>query len=195
MSKPNGKQQFAKAIKILLKAADAIAVAFLCAVLAYNLYMVVAKLAFRNDMPKVFGFTNAIILTGSMSGAIEAGDMVIIKEQSAYALLDVITYKDGAEYTTHRIVDITPDGKYITKGDANNTPDEPVELSAVVGKVVCVIPKVGKVISFLRTPWGIILLVATGAALVYLPAFASKITCGRKKNKLMSAQTEESEKD
>ena len=39
-----------------------------------------------------------------------------------------------------------------TKGDANNAPDAPIELSAVKGKVVGVIPGVGGIVKILKTP-------------------------------------------
>ena len=59
---------------------------------------------------------------------------------------------------------------YITRGDANNTADrEPVARENVVGRVVLVIPRVGAVIGFLRTPLGMCLLLFIGLAMIELP--------------------------
>ena len=110
-----------------------------------------------------------------MSGTLEVHDMIFIREREEDQIDDIITYRDGQSYITHRLVEITEEGKYIAKGDMNNTPDSPIDPSQVVGKVVFVIPKIGLVINFLRTPIGILILIATGAALIYLPGIIDKI--------------------
>ena len=164
-----------KTVKTIIKAADILAVVFLCLVLLFNLYMVISKLAFKNDMPKVFGYANAIIISPSMGDTIEVHDMIIIREREEYQIRDIITYRDWQDFVTHRLIEITEEGKYIAQGDANNTPDSPIDPSQVVGKVVFVIPKIGVVINFLRTPIGILILITVGAALVYLPGVIDKI--------------------
>jgi signal peptidase len=77
---------------------------------------------------------------------------------------DVITFlpPDGlslGELVTHRVVAVNNTGDtytFTTQGDANNAPDQsPVDFSLVRGKVVFVIPMLGKVLSFFqnRTVW------------------------------------------
>ncbi len=75
------------------------------------------------------------VMTGSMEDGIHAGDYIIVNHTKDLKLGDVITYTRHNYYITHRIVDITPNG-LITKGDANNTEDDPVQLNEVVGKVL-----------------------------------------------------------
>ena len=64
---------------------------------------------------------------------------------------DVITFRqDGIEKVHRMITDIGPDGTLTTQGDANPTPDAPITLDDVDGKVVGVAPNVGKVVSAIR---------------------------------------------
>ncbi|HOK82386.1 MAG TPA: signal peptidase I [Clostridia bacterium] len=169
-----------KAIRIILKAANIVLVVFLCVILFFSLYTAIARLAFKKDMPKVLGFSAAIVVTPSMSGTIEVNDMVIIQEKDAYSEGDIITYEKGGKYITHRIVGAEGD-LFVTKGDNNDSPDRPaVDKSQIVGKVVFVIPKIGKAIEFFRTPTGIVTLIAIGVILFYLPLLINKVTTRKK---------------
>ena len=47
--------------------------------LAVNLYIIAAQNIFKIKSPTVFGFSSAAVLTGSMSGSIEAGDLIVTK--------------------------------------------------------------------------------------------------------------------
>ena len=70
-----------------------------------------------------------------MEPYIHINDVVIIKKSNNYKVNDVVTYKSNKEYITHRIVS-TDDEEIVTKGDANNTLDNPIKSSNIVGKVV-----------------------------------------------------------
>ena len=48
---------------------------------------------------------------------------------------------------------------FTTQGDANNSADEPIQLSDIEGKVLKRVPKLGQAILFLQTPLGIVSLV------------------------------------
>lgn len=111
-----------------------------------------------------FGVHPAIIGSGSMSPQIETGDIVIVLKTDPDNLNigDVIQYMADGYTVTHRVVDIfeTSDGRYfITKGDANKLPDDPVKEDRVIGKVIFVLPKVGLIPLYLKKLfelWGII---------------------------------------
>ena len=75
--------------------------------------------------------------TGSMEDGIHAGDYVLIYRKNIYNIGDVITYKKDGYYITHRIVKKHKTG-IVTKGDANNTEDDPIKVSSIVGKVILV---------------------------------------------------------
>lgn len=138
-------------------------------VLVGNIYLVAAKNIFGQSNPTFFGFSSSVVLTGSMSPDIEPNDVVISRKQSSYAVGDVITFESEGSSVTHRIVAADEDG-YRTKGDANNTADiQPIEQTAITGKVICVIPKVGAVIGFIRTPLGIFCFLVLMVLIVELP--------------------------
>jgi signal peptidase len=97
----------------------------------------------------LFGFYPTIVASGSMSPALEVGDMsiVISTNPSNIQVGDVIQYWQGEEMNLHRVVQIqeTESGvEFITKGDANNVPDTiPVTADQIRGKLIFTIPKVG----------------------------------------------------
>lgn len=82
-----------------------------------------------------FGIKTFKVATGSMEPYLHVNDVVIIKKSNKYKVNDVVTYKKNKEYITHRIISIK-DNDIITKGDSNNTIDEPIKTKNIVGKVV-----------------------------------------------------------
>lgn len=125
------------------------------AVLGLNLYMFNANNLVGNKLPMPFGYGAAVVLSGSMEPTLSTGDLIVVKEVDSYAVDDVVVYQDGHSLVVHRIIEI--DGEnIITQGDANNTPDTPIEATALKGTVVAHLPAVGNVVSFLKTPIGII---------------------------------------
>ena len=116
------------------------------------------KFVKKSKIPSVFGYSVLIVASPSMTGAIEAGDAIIIKKSDSYAVGDVITYFPADENfsVTHRIVRMEGD-KFYTKGDANQSEDsDPVLIEQIVGKVAVKLDKVGYFIEWLKSPIGII---------------------------------------
>ena len=116
------------------------------------------KFVKKSKIPSVFGYSVLIIASPSMTGAIEAGDAIIIKKSDSYAVGDVITYFPADENfsVTHRIVRMEGD-KFYTKGDANQSEDpDPVLIEQIAGKVAVKLDKVGYFIEWLKSPIGII---------------------------------------
>ena len=73
--------------------------------------------------------------TGSMEDGIHAGDYILIMTKKTYHKNEIVTYKKDDFFITHRIIKI--DGnEVVTKGDANNTPDKPIKMNDIVGKVM-----------------------------------------------------------
>lgn len=97
----------------------------------------------------VFSVFPSAIVSGSMSPAIDKGDVVIIKRVTPeeVAVGDVIQFRVESMPIAHRVVAIEErEGGFVfrTKGDANPSVDtDPVLPEQVVGKVVMVVPKVG----------------------------------------------------
>ena len=137
--------------------------------LAVNLYIIAAQNIFKIKSPTVFGFSSAAVLTGSMSGSIEAGDLIVTKRCTEYNVGDVITFSTIGSTVTHRITEKTSDG-FKTKGDANNTVDSDIVTNEqIIGKVVLTLPKGGNIILALKSPLGLLSLLVLIIAITYLP--------------------------
>lgn len=99
----------------------------------------------------VFPVRPTVIISGSMRPLMDVGDMAIVARGNLKLLKegDIIQYRqiENPIPVVHRITGTqSRDGKnlFITKGDANNSPDSlPVHPEQVVGKVVFTVPKAG----------------------------------------------------
>ena len=123
------------------------------------------------------GYRGSVISSSSMSIVDESnkdrlegltdqyqkGDIVITKDVKRFddfEVNDVVTYYNGKSLICHRVTDkvIKDDGSYhfITQGDKNNTSDGLIPFSAMRGKVVASIPKVGWASLYLQSPYGLL---------------------------------------
>ena len=113
-------------------------------------------------VPQVVGADEGfVVLSGSMEPAMSPGDVVIVDASGPVGVGDAITYSRPGDSvpTTHRVVGVV-DGRYETKGDANENVDAgTVPPEAIVGRVVLTIPFVGHVILWANTPVGYVTLV------------------------------------
>lgn len=96
------------------------------------------------------------VKTGSMEDNIHAGDYILIVKQRKYREGDVVTYKVNDEFITHRIINKNGN-EIITKGDANNTEDEKINESVIIGKVIISGGILNMIINFKYTIVGIML--------------------------------------
>ena len=103
--------------------------------LLVSMYTAVQVRVLKNEYANFFGYSLFEVQTGSMHGTIEAGDWIIVKSTKDVKTNDIITYKHGKDFITHRVVEIYK-GSYVTKGDANNTKDDAIDRDQVVGRVV-----------------------------------------------------------
>ncbi len=102
------------------------------------IYILITTGILKEDYANIFGYTYFQVKTGSMSKTIEKKDLVIIKLTDKYKVNDIITFQDGNSFITHRLISIN-DNNLITRGDVNNTEDEPIKKDQVIGKVVLII--------------------------------------------------------
>lgn len=101
-----------------------------------------------------FGYTILRTASGSMGEAIELNDIIVVKLNDTNNLKvgDIITYLSAENVlVTHRILSIEND-KFITKGDANNTTDNPVDKNEIIGKVVGTIFNINFIFDVLNSP-------------------------------------------
>lgn len=162
-------------MKKLLNAVRIAIFVLLCLFLVLNMYILAARLIFKQGLPKVFGFSQATVISNSMQPEFSAGDMLIFRECDDYGTSDIVIFRSGSAYVTHRIVSENGDS-FTTKGDANNTADkELLSLESIEGKMVFVIPNVGRIIAFFKTPLGILVLVAAAILLLELPSLIGRL--------------------
>lgn len=138
-------------------------------ILLANSYLLMARFVFHENLPRIFGYSQAIVVSGSMEPLFSAGDLLLFREQETYEINDVVIFSQQDYYVTHRIVD-TKEGGFVTQGDANNTQDEEVlRPEQIQGKMVAVFTGVGAVLTFFKSPLGIFILIILGTLLIEIP--------------------------
>lgn len=88
---------------------------------------------FSMNNKSLFGFRIYRVISGSMQPALQIGDVIIVKKLNNYYERDIITYSNGLTTITHRIIAINND-EVITKGDANEVDDKPINKEQIIGK-------------------------------------------------------------
>lgn len=141
-----------------------IALAVLGILLGINVYLANARSLAGQKLPMPFGIGTAVVLSGSMEPTLSVNDVIIVREQESYGVGDIVVYENGREMIVHKIIE--KDGDTLTtKGDANNTADEPISTEAVKGKVVFSLPYAGVAVNALRSPVGAIVIILTAVLL------------------------------
>lgn len=128
------------------------------ALIFFSLYNIISIKVSKNKYSSIFGYTMFEVISGSMEPTISVKDFIIVKITDNIKVGDIITYTDGKDFITHRVIDINEDTIH-TKGDANNSEDYEISRESLVGKVVLVLPKVGIIKEVLFTPKIVISLV------------------------------------
>ncbi len=108
-------------------------------------------LVWATVVPLALGWRSVVLTSGSMAPVLGAGDVVLASPppESGDEILgagSVIVFESGPDrLVTHRVVDHTPGGDYVTKGDANERIDSsPVPAERVVGTARLIVPYVGR---------------------------------------------------
>ena len=118
-----------------------------------------------------------VVTTESMEPTLRVGDLIYVKGVAPAEIKvgDIVTFKPPANYmggklVTHRVVEVSYDANEVyfrTKGDNNPTVDPwLIKPSDVIGVQKAVLPGVGRVFLWIRTPSG--LAVAGLLLVVYL---------------------------
>ncbi len=140
-----------------------------CLILVYTL----SFLTTQNNLPlEMF-----IAVSPSMGEVMPKGSLLIVKEQSDYDQGEIITFQKnhlqrlagGSETITHRVIETRTKNdqvEYLTRGDVNRESDGWVSKQNVTGKVVSVIPVLGKLIHWLQTKTGKLLGIYLPVALI-----------------------------
>ena len=124
-------------------------------VMGFGVYSVNAERLTGNVLPMPFGFGGAVVLSGSMEPELSVWDLILVVPSETYGVNDVVVYQDGRTAVVHRILRFEGD-HVVTMGDANDTEDEPIPVTAIKGKVIFSLPAVGLVVNLIKTPMGVI---------------------------------------
>ena len=125
-----------KYISKLFKFLTDIIMCLLIILTAIAIYSLVQTKILEKPYTDILGYTAFEVVTGSMSGTIEIGDVIIVKlsHQDEIHIGDIVVFEQDGNLITHRVKKMEED-KVITKGDANNTEDEPIKKENIIGKV------------------------------------------------------------
>lgn len=140
-------------------------------------------------VPQLAGASHSyVVVSGSMSPTIEAGDVVFVAATAPDAVEtgDVLAFdrvRGDDRRTVHRVVEVVDrDGQryFRTQGDANEEPDPKlVPASAVIGTVQFWIPYVGWVFSFVDTDAGLVALVIVPGVLLVVSELWNLVATAR----------------
>jgi signal peptidase len=147
-------------------------------IIAISIYAVCGGLLVLSVIPQV-GVKALSVATGSMTPAIPQGSLVIIRRVplSTIKVGEVVTYHDAAkpgQTITHRVVAKTTKNGipvFTTKGDANKVADPQVAGGSIVGEVVYHLNGAGRVVTWLHSLFGIILIAAIPALIIITGEF------------------------
>lgn len=107
----------------------------------------------------LLNYEPAVVMSGSMEPAYHTGSVLVVdrNQRNEVQIGDTIAFKNGDAYIAHRIVRKEKQG-YVTKGDANATPDPwIIATNNVKGKVIMSIPFLGYVFKFISGTAGMII--------------------------------------
>lgn len=132
----------------------------------------------NNKVANIAGYTPLSEKTDSMAPAFLAGDMIIIKtcDTSKLAVGDIICFHTIIEnqyaLNTHRISEISDTNgirSFTTKGDNNEIADQHIISDGdIVGKYVVKLPKMGKVMEFLSSSIGFLIIIVLPMLLFFI---------------------------
>ena len=136
---------------------------------------------------QIGGKAASVIVDGnSMEPVYHLGDLVIVRSKPSYKVGDIITYRHpDIGHVIHRIIAIQ-DGKFLLRGDNNSWDDSYLPShDEVVGKAWIHLPKVGSMLTKLRTPWSLAFVAGLGSW------FSFNIFFDNKKNKKNSTKKDD----
>lgn len=145
------KDKIDKAVNIIIKAIMNLVYTVLAIIVIVLIYNLIQITVLGKPYMNLFGYSLFQVKTGSMSGTIEIGDIVIVKLTKEVEKEDIITYEHEKILITHRVIEKHGDN-LITKGDANNAEDKPITTDEVIGKVAYTIKNVEIWQKVLKTP-------------------------------------------
>lgn len=101
-------------------------------------------------VPRMLGYQDYVVLSGSMEPTLPVGSLTYVSDVPFDQVEegDIIAYTAGDDFVTHRVQEVTHEG-LVTKGDANQSADITYcTASNYVGTVIVCIPVLGYLVSY-----------------------------------------------
>lgn len=108
---------------------------------------------------RIFGYSAAVVMGGSMMPAIPIGSLIVIEPTApaAVSVGDIITFTLPDRLITHRVIAVERADaglRLLTKGDANDAPDPiAVRAGGAIGAVRLTVPLAGYLLFELQGWW------------------------------------------
>ena len=167
MGKDNAKKT-KKGFKTFRRIRNIVLAVIIAFLTAFIILTMITRLT--GGTPSVFGYSMFRVSSGSMKPQLEIGDVIITKEFNTAEVKreDIVTYKSktgvmNGKLVTHRVVK----GPYkkgnkiyvVTKGDANNYEDEPINVEQIQSKFVTKVTILKSIYNVFVTPAGLLILI------------------------------------
>ena len=136
-------------------------------ILGFGIYSWNARSLTGNAMPMPFGFGMAVVLSGSMEPELSVDDVIVVRAAKDYEVGDLVVYQDAHTLVVHKIVEKDGD-TVVTKGTANTSADDPIDLSVIKGKVIGVLPAFGTFVTAIKSPLATFTLLGAAVLLLIL---------------------------
>ncbi len=166
-------------------------------IIIFNTILSIKSASNPKELPTIFGVAPTVVMSGSMEPIIKTKDLIFIKQvdiNSLRAKEDIICFEIDGAFIVHRIErieDVDGQKRFYTKGDANDTEDKNFVLAEKIqGKYVGRIAWIGGLISFLQTPYGILLVVILLVILYVMAELLIEYRAKVKENKKLKAELE-----
>jgi len=121
-------------INVITKMALNLIYVLLAIIVMILIYNIIQVSILNKPYMNIFGYSFFQVKTGSMSGTMEIGDIIVVKLTKDVKENDIVTYQQDNILITHRIIEKQGED-IITKGDANNKEDDPIKSDDIIGKV------------------------------------------------------------
>ena len=162
----------------------------LCGILGTLILLAVIAVSAPLTVPRLLGYEMYQVVSGSMEPELPVGSVVYVKTVRPEEIRegDVIAFhKDDDDVVTHRVVaNYGFDGKFTTKGDANEVQDfDPVPYSALIGRVEHHVPVIGAFMGLLAGTVGKVYLLCMAACGVMFNILASRLRLRRQERALI----------
>ena len=148
----------------LIKILNVVILLIIVPILIYNITIIIKYIQNPKETPDFLGFKTYEIVSRSMEDTINKNDIIVVKKVDKNEINenDIISFDNGNEIITHRIVEIENiNGQtlYTTKGDNNRfADDEKISFEQIEGKYVFKLSKLGYLMNFLKNRYFLIIL-------------------------------------